>query len=219
MNRTAPLPAPHQDILDELRWNAAIDAERIEVGTEGREVVLRGTVHTYAEKCLAERIVKRMRAPVRNEIEVRPTIGGYRSDMALQRVLSGVIESLALNAETLPSVTVNDGWVTIEGVLARAYQKRLVETAICGMAGIRGITNRIRVQPPPDAGRDVVAEFQRACRRRRLAIERVAITFRDGRLALRGEVLSPLERDELLETAWSSPCVCEVEDHLEVSRQ
>ena len=44
-----------------------------------------------------------------------------------------------------PGVSVAGGWVTLEGNVATAFQRQLVENAVRGVAGVRGITNLLTV--------------------------------------------------------------------------
>ena len=104
-------------IQEELQWDPAVDPARIRVRIVGGVAVLEGAVRTYAEKCRAEAIVKRMQGitAVRNELEVRLTIGDYRTDETLQRVLQEGLDALARMPEVRPRVAVRDGWVTLLG--------------------------------------------------------------------------------------------------------
>ena len=143
-----------QAILNELRCDPAIDPVRIRVAVNDGLAVLSGAVSTYPEKCRAEAIAWRMQGitRVRNDIEVRITVGDYRTDATLQRVLGDLLEALARLPER-PAVTVRDGWVTLEGEVAWAFQKQLVEKAVRDIAGVRGITNRITVLRKPQQAR------------------------------------------------------------------
>ena len=137
-------------IAELLQWNRAIDATRIVPGAEeGGIVTLDGVVPTYAHKCAAEEIARGVRGvtTVRNQLEVRLTIGDYRTDATLERVLRDLIDCLARMPAELPRVTVVDGWVTLDGV-ASAFQKQLVERVVREVAGVRGITNRITIETP-----------------------------------------------------------------------
>ena len=84
-----------RQVIDELRWDPAVDARRITVEISDGIVLLRGAVRTYVEKCRAEEIVKQIRgvAGVRNELEVRLTIGDYRRDATLERLVRDVLDS------------------------------------------------------------------------------------------------------------------------------
>jgi osmotically-inducible protein OsmY len=206
-----------QAIIDELRWDPAVEATRIEVHTSGGAVTLSGAVRTYAEKCHAQEVVKHMRGvtSVRNDLEVRITIGDYRTDATLTRVVGDVLESLAGYPEERPRAIVAAGWLTLEGTVAWAFQKCRAEEAVRSIAGIRGITNRIRVRPE-DAELTNAELLTDALRRRAIDVDAIAITATEGRIVLRGTVKSCVEHDELLDLAWCAAGVRAVEDHLVV---
>src|SRR3954471_20320010 len=77
-----------RSVTEELRWDPRIDAERIAVTADGRPINLRGTVHSYSANGNAEKIAREIRgvASVKNVLEVRLTIGNYRTDEGLERL-------------------------------------------------------------------------------------------------------------------------------------
>jgi osmotically-inducible protein OsmY len=44
-------------------------------------------------------------------------------------------------------VTVSDGWITLDGAVAWRFQKSAAERAVRHLMGVRGVTNKIVVQP------------------------------------------------------------------------
>lgn len=144
-------PSPHEvqrRLLSTLRWHPSVDLSRIAVLVDdGGRVVLEGSVPTYADKCSIEETAKLVPgvAEVRNRIEVRVTIGDYRTDATLERVLADLFEFLARMPPERPRATVVDGWVTLEGIVVWPHQRQMIERAVREIAGIRGITNRIRI--------------------------------------------------------------------------
>lgn len=136
-------------ILDELQTHSPIDTSRIRVTASAQALVtLDGVVRTYAEKCLLEENVRAVPgvAGVKNELDVRLTIGDYRTDGTLQRLLHDMLDGLARMPAERPRVSVLDGWVTLEGTVPHAFQKLLVERTVREVAGVRGITNGIEVE-------------------------------------------------------------------------
>ncbi|HET7711122.1 MAG TPA: BON domain-containing protein [Thermoanaerobaculia bacterium] len=204
-----------ESVNDELRWNPSITAEKIAVDAVGSMVVLQGTVHTYVEKCRAEQIVRAIRGvgSVRNQLEVRLTVGDYRTDATLERLTNEILESLALLPEERPVASVNSGWVTLRGQVQNGFQKRLAEEAIRGVAGVRGLTNRLQVVAPERA--DIGSGIQEAMRRRSIG-ESVILAESKGRVSLHGSVSSCREHDEILDVVFSAVGVQAVEDHLVV---
>jgi osmotically-inducible protein OsmY len=136
-----------QRILADLNSHPS-DTSRIRVAAadDGR-VTLEGAVQTYADKCCVEEMVRRMPgvAEVRNALEVRLTVGDYRTDATLERVLRDLLECLSRMPPELPRATVVNGWVTLDGIVLHAFQKQLVEQIVREVAGVRGITNHIAI--------------------------------------------------------------------------
>lgn len=206
------------DIIDELRVDPRIDATKIAISaSDGGTVVINGFVHSYAEKCWSEELVKRVRGvtAVRNELEVRLTIGEYRTDETLLRVVRDVLEALAaMPQDRRPEATVREGWLTLRGSVHWAFQKRLAEQAVRQIAGIRGITNLINVVPPAGAERALELALDSALRRRIPNDCSVDLVADGNRITLKGTVRTCAERDEVIELAWCAPGVAAVEDHL-----
>ncbi|HET8772850.1 MAG TPA: BON domain-containing protein [Thermoanaerobaculia bacterium] len=149
MPERAGSPELQRRLRAALRWQPGIDPARIAIsaGDAGR-VTLEGSVSTYADKCAVEDAVKHMPgvAGVRNRIEVRLTIGDYRTDTTLERVLRDLFEFLSRMPPERPRAAVANGWVTLEGSVLWPHQKQLIERAVREIAGVRGITNRLTVQ-------------------------------------------------------------------------
>jgi len=135
-------------ILDTLRSQPGLDLERLHLSiADGGLVTLQGIVRTYADKCAVEDAVLHVPdvAGVRNVLEVRLTIGDYRTDTTLERVLREMIDALARMPSERPRVSVAGGWVTLEGSVTHAFQKQLVANAVREVAGVVGVTNQIAV--------------------------------------------------------------------------
>lgn len=148
MSATEPTAIRHR-ILSDLQVESDVDPAgvQVSVGEDGL-VILEGVVHTYAEKCCIEEHIRRVGgvAGVLNGLEVRLTIGDYRTDATLQRVVREMLECLARMPPERPRVNVTEGWVTLEGTVQREFQKQLIEKAVREVAGVRGITNRLAVE-------------------------------------------------------------------------
>ena len=143
------LSALQRRLKGALRWHPGIDSARVAISIDGAgRVTLEGSVPTYADKCAIEEAVKRVPGVVgvRNRVDVRLTIADYRTDAALERILSDLFEFLSRMPPELPRATVVNGWVTIEGSVLWPHQKQLIEKAVREIAGVKGITNRLVVE-------------------------------------------------------------------------
>jgi len=149
MPGSVDLSALQRRLKSALRWHPGIDIARIAMSVDGvGRVTLEGSVPTYADKCSIEEAVKRVPgvAGVRNRVEVRVTIADYRTDAALEGILSDLFEFLSRMPPERPRTTVVNGWVTIEGSVVWPHQKQLIEKAVREIAGVKGITNRLVVE-------------------------------------------------------------------------
>jgi len=205
------------DVLDALRWDPRIDATKVDVGIFDGTAVVKGVVHTLRERGWCDEIIKRMRGitAVRNELEVRLTIGDYRTDATLHRVIVELFDALAALPPERPHVTVHGGWVTLRGSVRRRFQKRLAEQAVSEVAGVRGITTFITIDRNDRIDKDVKAQLGSALRRQ-LPDCSIRIRLEESRLVLRGTVHTCAERDDVLDLAWCASGVTAIEDRLVV---
>lgn len=135
-------------ILEELSRDPAVDASRISVSVHGGEVTLGGAVRSYSEKCRAESVARELSAPldVRNAIEVRLSIGNYRSDAGLSHLTNEVLENYVVLSDEPPQAAVQNGWVTLRGIVTSDFRKKTAEAVVRELSGVRGITNEIQVR-------------------------------------------------------------------------
>ncbi len=207
-----------KQVLDELLWDARIDATKVTVTIIDHTAVLRGSVHTYPEKLRCTQIVKCIRGitSVKNKIEVRLTIGDYRTDETLQRLANVVLESIALLPEERPQASVTKGRVRLEGTVDFPFQKYLAEEAVALIAGVREINNQIEIVPRVAAAKDLESTLRRALQRHVPRSRKIEVVAKGSRIALRGTVRTCAERDNLVDLAWCAPGVARVEDRLRV---
>ena len=210
-----------RSVSDELRWDPRIDSERIVVSADDRIVTLSGSVPSYSAKCCAEKIAREIHGvvEVKNDLEVRLTIGACRTDSGLERLTSEILQNHTSLCDPLPRITARDGWLTLDGVVTSDVQKRCAEEALRDVAGIRGITNNIVVAPPADGG-DAAEAFEAAVRRRAApAVRELKVEVSGMTMAVYGKVASCAERDALIELASRRPGIAQVEDHVVVQPQ
>jgi osmotically-inducible protein OsmY len=205
-------------VTEELRWDPRIDAERIIISADGSTVTLKGVVQSYSVKCCAEKIAREIRGvvDVKNELEVRLTIGACRTDAGLERLTSEILQNHTSLCDPLPRITVRDGWLTLDGAVTSDVQKRCAEDALRDVAGIRGVTNNIVVTPQTNDGGAAEA-FEAAVRRRAaLAVRELKVEVSGMTMAVYGQVASCAERDALIELASRRRGIARVEDHIVV---
>ncbi len=153
------------DVLFELKWDPKIESSSdIAVAVKDGVVTLSGFVRSYWDKDAAGKAAKRVYGVrgVANDIEVKPTTA--RTDPEIAREAIRELESHVSIPNDKIKVTVEKGWVTLEGTVDWQYQKSLAESAIKKLRGVVGITNNITLKPQVTPT-EIKAKIEEALRR------------------------------------------------------
>jgi osmotically-inducible protein OsmY len=207
-----------QDVVDELAWDSSLDAPGIGVAVHDGAVTLTGHVRSYAEKRAAEKAAKRVHGviAVANELEVRLPSSLQKDDTDIAAAAATAIRWSAPVPSTV-SATVERGWVTLEGEVEWAYQRRAAENAVRDLAGVRGLSNMITVKAravPKNVKDQIHRAFHRSAQ---IDADHVSVAVSGGRVTLTGTVRSWSERMEAEHAARAAAGVTEVDNKLRVS--
>lgn len=207
------------DVLAELRWDPSVKGSEIGVGVKEGVVTLSGTVVTFAQKYAAARAVEGVYGvrAIADDLVVRSEARCARSDTDLAHMTLCALERDVEVPDEQIQVTVDDGWIVLEGSVDWRFQRDAAERAVRYLSGVQGMTNRIAVRPR-SYSTEVKAKIEAALRRSaEVDSHRVVVDSADGLVTLRGTVRSRAERMDAERAAWNAPGVREVHDHIEVS--
>jgi osmotically-inducible protein OsmY len=206
-------------VLAELDWEPTLDATAIGVAAKEGVVTLSGSVTSYAQKKNAERATKRVSGvlAVAEDLEIRLPGLTQRGDTDIaQSVLSALRFNVSVPYDKI-QVTVEAGWVTLDGEVEWQFQKAAAESAIKYTMGIKGVTNRMIVKPRVSAA-DVKAKIQSAFTRyAQLDSNKIKVESADSKVVLRGSVRSWREKEDAELAAWSAPGVSRVVNEVVVN--
>jgi osmotically-inducible protein OsmY len=202
----------------ELVWEPRVTAAHIGVTADDGVVTLSGHVPSFVERYAAEAAAKRVNGvkAVVEGIEVRLAFDGGRGD---DDIAAAVLERLAWDASVplhAVKVVVENGWVTLNGVVEWFFEKEAAELAVRPLRGVIGVTNQIALHPRANAltiSDDILHALGRSWFFDAKSIE---VTDKDGRVRLTGSAPSPHARQVAAETAWASPGTVEVQNDIHV---
>jgi osmotically-inducible protein OsmY len=207
------------DVLMELKWQPSIDPAHIGVVVKDGIVTLTGHVLSYTQRYEAEEAAKRVygvRAVV-NEIEVKLPGSNQRTDEDIAADALRALKSHTLVPHEKIKVTVSKGWVKLEGTVDWNFEAKAAERAVRDIVGVVGVSNFLTVKPTVSPA-EVKSKIEDALKRSaETDARRVSVQVEGGRVILRGNVRSWVEREEAERAAWAAPGVIEVDNRIAVS--
>ncbi len=195
------------DVTAELAWDPEVKSTAIGVAVKAGVVTLSGHLETFADKHAAARALRRVAGvkAIALELDVKLSPEHRRSDTD---IAAGAREALKWNTLVpLESIrlTVDHGWVTLQGDVEWDYQRRSVEKAIRPMMGVVGISNEITLRVGPKVT-DLTRKIQDALTRQALReAKHIQVSVDGTTVTLSGTVHSWQERNAAQGVAWSAP--------------
>lgn len=209
-----------QRIVDELQLDPEVNPVHIGVIVDKGVVTLTGHVATYVEKLAAESAVRRVKGvrALAEELEVRLPNHKRTADDEIATRVADIFEWDARIPNDDITISVDDGWVYLEGEVDWPFQRDEALTQISKLSGLVGVVNNIKVRIKPRLA-DIRRHIEQAFQRNAL-IDANALTVRvddSGRVNLQGTVHSWSEQAAAERATWSVPGVTRLESHIRIA--
>jgi osmotically-inducible protein OsmY len=203
----------------ELGFDPLVDAADITVMDVNGDVALNGTVSSYPQYLEAAAAAQRVDGVknVHNHLEVVLPPGDDRDDAMLTTAANN---ALTLNI-TVPDgieATARDGNLTLTGTVTYGAQRAAAELAVTGLVGVRNIRDYIEIDDDADPI-DVDLMVADALDRWALIPDDsdVKVDTRGNTVTLTGHVRTWAEHDAVVDAAWMTSGVHDVNDDLTIT--
>lgn len=136
----------HNDICRQIAKQPEIQSQEINIEVKKGVVVLTGSVETCLERLEAEKAAQAVYGvlSVTNLIQVRPKF--VRTDDAIAHDVAVSLKSVTNIMDVLPTVTVHNGVVMLDGIVRGNRQRQDAEQAAQAIYGVRQIFNFLQVR-------------------------------------------------------------------------
>ncbi|SHF40118.1 BON domain-containing protein [Pedobacter caeni] len=207
-----------KDVIDELKWEPALNSSEIGVAVKNGIVTLSGQVDTYLKKLTAEKAAKKVSGvkAVAEDIHVGISPSYRKTDTEIaEAVLNALRWHTAVQHEQV-KIKVEDGIVRLEGEVEWEFQKNNARLAIENLSGVKSVVNLIKVKPkidPLELEKKIKAAFQRSAS---IDAAKVQVEVVDNRVILKGNVRSFAESEDAENAAWAAPGVLSVQNKLDI---
>ncbi|MDG6257409.1 MAG: BON domain-containing protein [Methanomicrobiaceae archaeon] len=210
-------------IVDDLYWDASIDASKVEVTVDNGWVTLNGMVPSYAARARATDAACRILdvIEVDNNLLVRypPEVSVPADADIKQSVLYNLVADPDMDNSDI-RVSVRAGIVILEGSVDEYWKKNEAGRIAYRARGVIDIVNELAVVPTLSiADRmiadDVLAALERSAR---VDVEEVTIEVVDGIVTLSGRVPDWSARRAAVDAAEFTGGVVDVIDRLAIGR-
>lgn len=207
-----------KDVLQELEFDSAVNANLIGVAVEDGAVTLSGTINDYSQRYAAVKAVKRLAGvkSIANDINAVISPAHRQDDSEIAKHIAHVFEFNVTIPENAVKAEVTHGRVTLTGEVESDKQRKNVEKQVAHIAGVSAIDNLIELHPKLVA-ENVQEQISAALQRNaELEADHINVEVDGNKVILTGRVKAFYERELAQLAAWRAEGVTQVVDHIEV---
>jgi len=207
-----------KEVMEAIKWEPVLEPNKIEVSVQEGIVTLAGTVDNYNQKKEAEHIVKDISGikTIIDDVMVDLSFSTIRNDKEIARAVIKALDGKRVIPNRRLRVTVEDGWVTLEGILHWNFQRKTADNAIRYLEGVRGVIDKIKIQAEIENELEIKIVEKALKRSWILDIGNIKVRVDGKTIFLSGIVSSLFQKEEAERIAWNTAGVWQVDNEIYV---
>jgi osmotically-inducible protein OsmY len=203
------------DVLNELKWDPAVDETEIGVQVNNGVVTLTGGINAYAKKLAAAKAAHRVYGVLDVVDELRvvvPTVS-RRTDQEIAAAVRNALKWDSVVPDERIKSTVAGGVVVLEGSVDNWIDRHNAERAIQRLAGVTDVENRISIAPRTIDAAQIKRQIEEALERQaECEAKRLRVSVSDGVVVVSGTLGTWGEKSAMERVTWATPGVKRVVD-------
>lgn len=208
-----------REVQEAIKFEPLLHAAEIGVIVKGAIVTLTGNVDSLVKKTEALHAAKKIKgvAAIVDEIQVIIEKSSAVSDQHIaEQLVSNFKENHIVPKDSI-TITVEKGWVTLEGILAWNFQREIAQELVENQVGVRGVINNIKLK------RELCDQVEKELLEKTLQrhwvfdMDEINIQVAGATVQLSGTVGSLFQKEEAERIAYKTPGVIKVVNHLKVN--
>ncbi|BDU25714.1 BON domain-containing protein [Flavobacterium sp. GSB-24] len=207
-----------KEVVEAIKWEPLLRSNEIDVTVQDGIVTLGGTVDNYTQKKEAEQAVKNIAGVtgVIDDIKVDLFFSAIKSDTEIKAAVSKALHENWAVPDHKIKVNVENGWVTLDGILHWHFQRKAADNAIRYLAGVRGVIDNIKIEAEikDEMTKEVVEKALRLSWI--LDFDNIKVRVDGKTIYLSGIVDSLFQKEEAERIAWNTPGVWYVDNEIVV---
>jgi osmotically-inducible protein OsmY len=207
-----------KDVQDAIKWEPLLNAAEIGVTAKDGIVTLTGTVDSYTKKLEAENATKNV-AGVKALVEkiiVKVGTSWSKTDNEIATAALNALKNSWENPTDKIKVKVENGLITLTGVVTWNYQKDAANNAVKHLSGVASVMNNITLEPSTQDAIEKKDVETAIARNWSLGEQDINVNVSGTKVTLTGTVNSLYQKEEAERLAWNTPSVSSVNNELVV---
>jgi len=210
-----------KDIIDQLYWDSRVDASNVKVDVENYAVTLSGSVSNYLARKAATEAAWNIKGvqSVENRLSIKfPRDINVPIDMEIKDSINNALYWDPYIDSRNIKISVEKGWVKLEGSVDIYWKLEYVEDIISGIFGVIKITNNLTTVPTGNIIDQALANDLMSALDRKDGVDtsNINIKVKDGVVTLSGFVPNRVMERLIYQTAIFMKGVIFVKNHIKI---